>query len=82
VTAHHNILQDHHISKEFNRLEGSGNPFFCNQMGFLAVDYFPFKMDCSSCWREDTCDDVEEGGLSCTVWSDDRLDLARDDRKI
>ena len=69
------------MGKEFDVLEGPGDPFSGNLMRLEMGDLLSFKVDLSGIGRVDSADAIKDGGLSRPIRSDDRIDPAFFDLK-
>ena len=75
---HHDVAQGRHSLEEGQVLKGPGDSLGRNTVRFhFFGPLFAFKDDAACVGLIKSVDDVQHGGLSCTIRTDDGHDLAR-----
>jgi hypothetical protein len=69
------------MGKEFDVLEGPGDPFLGYLVRFEMGDLFSLEENLSGIGRVDSADAIKDGGFSRPIRSDDRIDPAFFDLK-
>ena len=81
MAAEEEVIHDGHVGKEFNILEGAGNPQIANTMSLHSCNFTIFKDDLTFLGRIDPVDAIEKGSLSGTIGSYDGVDISPIDLK-
>ena len=82
MTSNHNVFQDRHVRKQFNRLKGARNTKFGDFMGFEVLDGIILKADDTFSWRERAGNHIKQGGFTSPIGTDDGFDDTAFDLKI
>ena len=82
VQSYFNVVKNRHFFKQTNILESSRNTCFVDLYCALSCDILSIEFDNTFCWFVNTCKKVENCCFSCTVRSDQAIQLALFDRYI